>query len=221
MPASVDRSCIDSALRLEGLHSIQRLLYSIGAFQVTKAEHGGGEAKFYTLFRIPLDTIRTICDYAAIEYSSDQLGISFNYPTGYVLFERKGDAVGAMESYFIGLTPHQSSTSELPPSTQVDLEPSPGILFGFYREADRVDSFDEWVREQMIYRASPDNIQDPILHPITVGGVPAVRYLDASGLYQRDTVLLKHGTWMVQVSADDAAYFKADLDSILSSITFH
>lgn len=220
VPVGVDRSCIDSALRLEGLHPIQLLLYSTGAFQVTKAEPGGGEVKFYTLFRIPLDTMRTICDYTVTEYKSDQFGISFNYPINYVLSEGNGEG-SAADAYFIGLTPRPSPTPELPPGTQVDLEPSPGIHFGFYREADQADSFDEWVRKQMIYRAGPDNVQEPIFHSITVGGVSAVRYLDASGFYQRDTVLLKHGDWMVQIAADDATYFKTDFDSVLSSITFH
>ena len=150
------------------------------------------------------------------EYNSDQLGISFLYPSDYILSEGKGD--GAIESYFIGLTPRPVPASELPPGVQSDPGPSPGINFAFYRDTKQTDSFDEWVREQMIYRAGPDNVQEPVFHPITVDGVPAKRYLDTTGLYQRDTVLFKHGDFMVQIAADDATYFTSDFDYILAFI---
>lgn len=81
IPVGVDRSCIDSALRLERLHPLQWLLYSTGAFQVTKADQQHGEARFYTLFRIPLGTtIATICDYAASPLSLPDLTLDGWYP---------------------------------------------------------------------------------------------------------------------------------------------
>lgn len=218
VPADADRSCIDHAIRsAKQLDLLQRLLYSTGAFQVTKAERGSGEAQFYTIFRIPLGgRMHTICDYVVSEYNSDQFGISFIYPSDYTLSEGKGD--GAVESYFIGLTPHPAPAPELPPDVQVDPEPSPGIGFAFYRNPDPTETPEAWIHDQMTYRAGEGNFQDPPLHPITVDGVPAVRYLDTSGLYQRDTVLFRHGDWMVQIAADDATYFKSDFDTILSSI---
>ncbi len=220
VPADADRSCIDSGIKSQRENSLlKRLLFATGAFQVTKAERGGGEAKFYTLFRIPLGTaVRTICDYATNEYKSDQLGISFNYPIDYVLSEGNGEGGGAVESYFIGLAPRPAPAPELPPGVQVDLEPIPGIGFAFYRNPDSTETPEAWIHDQMTYRAGEGNFQDPTLHSITVDGVPAVRYLDTSGLYQRDTVLFRHGDWMVQIAADDATYFKSDFEAILGSI---
>lgn len=223
-----EKRCVQTGVKQQLDNPFQRVALALGKSGVIEKKQNSLTVKSYTVFRIPLPfthlfnrfTTDVICDWAATEYNSDQLGISFTYPSSYVLSEGSGEG-SAADAYFIGLTPRPSPAPELPQGVQVDLEPSPGIFFGFYRKADQADSFDEWVREQMIYRAGPDNVREPIFHPITVGGVSAVRYLDASGLYQRDTVLLKHGDWMVQIAADDAAYFKADLDSILSSITFH
>lgn len=223
-----EKRCVQAGVKQQLDNPFQRVALVLGKSAVIEKKQNSLTVKSYTVFRIPLPfthlfnrlTTDVICDWATNEYNSEQLGISLNYPIDYVLSEGNGEG-SAADAYFIGLTPRPSSTPELPPSTQVDLEPSHGILLGFYREADQADSFDEWVREQMISRAGPDNVQEPLFHPTTVGGVSAVRYLDASGLYQRDTVLLKHGAWVVQIAADDTMYFKADLDSILSSITFH
>jgi hypothetical protein len=156
---------------------------------------------------------------AVTEFSSDRLGISFAYPDSYVLSEGSGEG-SAAGAYFIALTPHLSAEAESPSGVQIDREPSPGITFAVYRDTDPAKAPDVWIREQMTYRAAEGNFQDPTLHSITVGGLPAVRYIDTSGIYQRDTVLLRHDGRMVQITADDATYFKADLDSILASLQF-
>src|SRR3989344_4652910 len=65
--ADANRSCIDSGIQSQRESSLlKRLFFATGAFQITQAERGGGDAQFYTLFRIPFGgEMHTICDYAA------------------------------------------------------------------------------------------------------------------------------------------------------------
>lgn len=231
-----EKSCVQTGVKQQLDNPFQRVALALGKSAVV-GRQGDGIIKpntmiveSYTIFRIPLPVTRffnnftqhVICDWAVTEYSeynSDQLGISFNYPIDYVLSEGKGEG-SAADVYFIGLTPRPAPEPELPLGVQTDPEPSPGINFGFYPDPNPTETPEAWIHDQMTYRAGEGNFQDPALHSTTIDGVPAVRYLDASGIYARDTVLLKHGDWMVQIAADDATYFKTDLDSILSSITF-
>lgn len=229
-----EKSCVQTGVKQQLDNPFQRIALALGKSAVVERQ-GDGIIKpntmiveSYTIFRIPLPVTRlfnkftqhVICDWAVTEYNSDQLGISFTYPSSYVLSEGNGEG-SAADAYFIGLTPRPAPEPELPPGIQIDPEPNLGIYFGFYRNHNHTETPEAWIHDQMTYRAGEGNFQDSTLRSITVGGVPAVRYLDASGIYARDTVLLRHGSWMVQIAADDATYFKTDLDSILSSITFH
>ena len=210
-------------------NSFERIAILLGKTRITQMQDNDVGVEAFTLFRIPLGILRgqpgmslgVTCDYAVSEYSSDQFGISFTYPSSYDLSEGNGEG-SAAEAYFIGLAPRPAPAPELPPGVQVDLEPIPGIGFAFYRNLDSTETPEAWIHDQMTYRAGEGNFQDPPLHSIMVDGVPAVRYLDTSGLYQRDTVLFRYDGRIVQIAADDATYFnKSDFDSILSSITFH
>lgn len=226
--SDTEKRCIQAGVKQQLDNPFQRVALALGKSGVIEKKQNSLTVKSYTVFRIPLPfthlfnrfTTDVICDWAATEYNLDQLGISFAYPSNYILSEGRGEG-SVVDAYFIGLTPRPSPTPELPPGVQVDREPSHGISLAFYRDTNPTETPEAWIHDQMTYRAVEGNFQDPALHSTTIDGVSAVRYLDASGLYQRDTVLLKHRDWMVQIAADDAKYFKADFDMILSSITFH
>ena len=90
--ADADRSCIDSGIQSQRENSLlKRLLFATGAFQVTRAERGGGDAQFYTLFRIPIGgQMHTICDFAAPATGETTItpvtlvdGKNYNYPGTY------------------------------------------------------------------------------------------------------------------------------------------
>lgn len=133
--ASADRSCINEAINppVKKL-SFKGLLFLTGKTQVVNATSFGGEAKLYTLFRIPLDffTIRISCDPAlkpitlkdgeAVEwlgtfhdssavdgmksYTSDELGISLKYPEEYLLFHNSVTEMGIYEHFqYISMGP--------------------------------------------------------------------------------------------------------------------
>lgn len=249
VPADADRSCIDSSIQSQRENSLlKRLFFATGAFQITQAERGSGEAQFYTLFRIPFGgKMHTICDYAvnnpdplpltdgtnvdgfgqfrdssikdgSKSFTSGQYGISFTYPSNYFVFDaRSANADG--ENYGIGVIPDSSFLREAVANAHNEPGMIPRISIFFYHD-DSNASLEEIARKRII-RANGESAPIPTFNKTTVGGVPAIRHIDTSGLYQRDTVLLRHGDWMVQIAADDSTYFKTDLDSVLSSTTFH
>ena len=151
-------------------------------------------------------------------FISDPYGISFTYSSNYFVFDaRSANADG--ENYGIGVVPDSTSLRQALANEHNEPGMIPRIGIFFYHD-DSNASLEEIARKRII-RANGESAPIPTFTKTTAGGVPAIRYTDASGLYSRDTVLLGHGDWMVQIAADDATYFKADLDSILSSITFH
>lgn len=152
-------------------------------------------------------------------FTSDQYGISFTYPSNYFAFDAAD--TGPNQTNFYGVELLQDSPSFrraiAGEHSEVGMIPRISVLI-YLQNASNMSL--EGIAKQRITNASGDNAPIPTFSKITVSGLPAVRYTDTSGLYSRDTVLTRNGEWMVQVSADDATSFKADLDSILSSLTF-
>ena len=80
--ADTDRSCINWDIESQRENSLlKRLFFATGAFQVTRAERGGGDSQFYTLFRIPIGgQMHTICDYVLSPLSLPDLTLKSWYP---------------------------------------------------------------------------------------------------------------------------------------------
>ena len=148
-------------------------------------------------------------------YRSDKFGISFVYPENYLLFEGQGEGAEGIEYYGVSVIPDSPHLREVMSGT--DGETGTHITLIFYREPKYVGSLEEWVRAKMKWRSGLD-FPETTYTKTMVAGAPALRYLDVSGLYQRDTVLFAYGEWIVEATADDASYFKTDFDKILSSI---
>jgi len=244
VPAEVDRSCVEQVLNkpIKKL-SWEWIVRVTGQTQVMSADASHGDVKFYTLFRIPLDlniaincllVAPTITEGTNVDglgqfrdskvtdskksFASNKYGISFTYPSNYFVFDtRSANADG--ENYAISIMPDSHALRQALANEHNEPGMIPRISIFFYH-SDSNASLEDIAREKIVH-ANGEGAPIPTFNKTTVGDISAIRYTDASGLYSRDTVLLKHGDWMVQISADDATYFKTDLDSILSSITFY
>lgn len=152
-------------------------------------------------------------------FASDQYGISFTYPGNYFAFD--GTSIGSDRTALYGIALLPDSPEFRRAITGDHNEPGmiPRISIVIYKQNGSSASLEEIARK-WITNANGEQAPIPSFNTITVGGLPALRYTDASGLYARDTVLVRNGDWVVQFTADDPTYFKADLDSILSSLTF-
>ena len=150
-------------------------------------------------------------------FSSDRYGVSFTYPSNYFTFTATSTNSDKSETYGIGLLQDSSPLREAIAGTHNEPGMIPRISILMYLQKGSDVSLEELARQRIVY-ANGDSAPIPIFSKLTVSGIPAIRYTDASGLYSRDTVLFRHSDWMVQIAADDATYFKTDLDSILASI---
>lgn len=152
-------------------------------------------------------------------YQSERLGISFDYPGNYRLFEGKGEGVGGAEYYVITIAPEpyiseaiaRIAASEWPPSMHLS----------FYRESNLSVSLEQWIRTKPQSNFVPsDSAQEGILTPTAVAGIPALRY-HVSGLYESDYIAFTYGEWVVLATADEMGKnTEEDFQTVLSSISF-
>lgn len=152
-------------------------------------------------------------------FAVNQYGISFTYPSDYFAFAATSTNPGKTETYGIGLLQDSPALREALAGAHNEAGMIPRISILIYHQNDSDSSLEELARQQIV-NANGEDAPIPHFSKTTVGGLPALRYIDASGLYARDTVLVRNGEWVVRISADDPTHFKTDLDSILSSINF-
>ena len=160
------------------------------------------------------------------EYQSERLGISFDYPSDYLLFEGKGEGVGGAEYYVITIAPDTTylrgtisgvyRDSEWPPSTHLAFyhEPTLAVL-----NVVPLDYLEQWIRAKPQSNFVPsDPAQQGTLTPATVAGVPALTYR-VRGLYDSDYIAFMYGEWVVLAAADEMGEnTNRDFQTILSSI---
>jgi len=151
-------------------------------------------------------------------YQSERLGISFNYPTGYLLFEGKGEGVGGAEYYVITVAPDSTYLREIIAGLAVGEWP-PAMHLAFYHEPNLSISLEQWIRTKSQSNFAPsDPAQEGILTPIEVANIPALKYR-VRGLYDSDYLAFAYGEWVV-LAADDEMGENTDRDFqvILDSI---
>lgn len=150
-------------------------------------------------------------------YQSERLGISFNYPTDYLLFEGKGEGVGGAEYYVITVVPDSTYLHGTIAGINRDSEWPPSIHLAFYREPNLSISLEQWIRTKSQSNFVPSDLaQEGTLTSTTVAGVPALKYR-VRGLYDSDYIAFTYGEWVVLAAADDVR-FTTDLEAILKSI---
>lgn len=158
-------------------------------------------------------------------YQSDELKISFSYPSKFLLFENKTeDEAGEIVGYFIILMPdipfirdairgvRGYGRGEWPPS----------ISFSFYREPGGVDLLEEWLQENQLRSNFISSIpeQEIAVNKIFVAGIPALSYFIEDGLYPFDTVAFIYNEWVVLAHASFGSigeHMRDDFESILST----
>jgi predicted Zn-dependent protease len=147
---------------------------------------------------------------SAQTYSSDENGISFNYPSGYTLEERKqtfeGEGMAVitiMESDFV-----IPEMGEGPPSIAIIIVPNTDNL-----------SLEAWIKQKSI---SNYQLSDEKLSSTTVAGKPAIAYTH-SGLYETDAIAVEHEGKIYLMSAgwhDAASATRTDFQNLLKTVQF-
>lgn len=152
-------------------------------------------------------------------YSSDMVGVSFNYPSDYLLFDVKGEGVGGAEYYMIIITPETQVREAI--ASVYGREWPPSIRTIFYREPNLSVSLEQWVRMKSPSNFdSSDPAQDGTLTPMVVAGIPALKYY-VRGLYDSEYVAFIYGEWVVLAASDErGADTVKDFQTVLSSIQF-
>lgn len=124
---------------------------------------------------------------AALEqYLSVKYGLSFSYPTSYVLSEMDAPGSGMREHHAITLTRKE----DLP--LPVDGEGPPMITVDIYQ-----NNLDKQTTEQWIRNTSASNFKlgEGRLASLTVSGLPALSYR-WSGLYEGTTIVTAQPNWV-------------------------
>ncbi len=157
-------------------------------------------------------------------YQSERLGISFNYPPGYLLFEGKGEGVGGAEYYVITVAPEmyvreaieRIGGGEWPASMHLSFYREPTLAVSNIAPLDYLEN---WIRTKSQSNFVPsDPAQEGTLTPTEVAGIPALTYR-VRGLYDSDYFAFTYGEWVVLAAADDMGENTSrDFQTILSSI---
>lgn len=152
-------------------------------------------------------------------YQSERLGISFNYPPGYLLFEGKGEGVGGAEYYVITVAPEMYVREAI---ARIGGGEWPASMhLAFYREPNLSVSLEQWIRTKPQSNFIPsDPAQEGVITPAVVAGIPAIKYR-VRGLYDSDYFAFTYGEWVALAAADDMGENTSrDFQTILSSIVF-
>jgi hypothetical protein len=155
-------------------------------------------------------------------YRSSEMGISFKYPTGYLLFENKNSFEG-VDYRSLTIAPKEpmleaisraraNSGGEGPASINISFISNPKSL-----------ALEQWMRANSAHsNFNPD--ADPgaasSLASTTVAGTSALMWHSDLGLYANDYVAFLYGDWVVVVSAADmgAMIPIQDFQAVLSTI---
>ncbi len=234
VPADADTTCIEGAIhRPVKKLSLQWLIPATGTTQIVSANAYGGEARVYTLFRIPLDffTIRITCDPglrpltlmdgeqidsvgtfrdSAVEqglkaYRSDAMGISFEYPSGYLLFENQSTFNG-VEYHSFTIAPAEQMLQAIARARAGFAGEGPASIGITFMSNPKSLPLEQWMRSDTAHsNFNPD--ADPTaassLASTSVAGLPARAWRADLGLYASQYVAFLYGDWVVVVNADD------------------
>ena len=147
-------------------------------------------------------------------YDSSKLGLSFDYPKNYLLFESTN---GTTQSLLIAPEiPIRSEISrslagiggEGPASIIIDVLPKPASF----------TTLEAWAKENTNvtnFEAIAD-IPIPTTTPVTVAGLPGIQYSSNYGMFAMDYIIVARGDSVFVFIAED--YTSSDLPTILSSI---
>lgn len=155
-------------------------------------------------------------------FSSDMLGVSLDYPSNYLLFQRDAMLPQGLEIHTLIITPevHALEAIECFNKPGCDGHPPASIDFVFYREPDTNISLEEWILIRPNSNFDPsDPAQEGILTPTKVAEVSAFRY-QVRGLYDFDYIAFKYGQWVVLSSLPRGMgeNFPSDFQAILASM---
>ncbi len=139
-------------------------------------------------------------------YQSARLGVSFDYPANYLLFEKEGTEFENQEYYVLTLQEDSEMIRDaLAGTVATATEWPPAIHFSFYHEPsapDTASALRQWVEahpQQSSY--FPHMPGGTPLAPVLVGGMPGISY-DSPGLYWTHVVAFSYGEWVVIASVD-------------------
>jgi len=149
-------------------------------------------------------------------FNSNELGISFNYPDTYVLFENKSSAP---DTYNLTVGPKEPILESLTRPTTAGGAPT-SMYLTFYRKSEST-SLEEWMRTNS--GQSNFNSADPTnaLTPVTIAGVPGFKYHSSIGMYDSsDYVAFLHKEWVVVgvVYDKEKENRQKDFQTVISSI---
>lgn len=149
------------------------------------------------------------------KYTSPEIGLEFDYPTGYVLDERMPVDLGTGLIKVIILERSEDKSKEPP----VNSEGAPTITISVF-ENNKKQFVGVWADENIQY--SNINLKQGEIKEVVVGGANAIQY-KADGLYASNNAVVAHGDSVYVITGqfiDQNSDLQKDFQPILESIKF-
>ncbi len=159
------------------------------------------------------DSKKSEAQYA--KYTSPEIGLEFDYPTGYVLDERMPVDLGTGLIKVIILERSEDKSKEPP----VNSEGAPTITISVF-ENNKKQFVGVWAEENIQY--SNINLKWGDIKEVVVGGANAIQYM-ADGLYGSNNAVVAHGDSIYVITGqfiDQNSDLQKDFQPILDSIKF-
>ncbi len=164
----------------------------------------------YFLF---IDSKKTEAQYT--KYTSPEIGLEFDYPTGYVLDERMPVDLGTGLIKVIILERLEDKSKEPP----VNSEGAPTITISVF-ENNKKQFSGVWADENIQY--SNINLKRGDIKEVVVGGANTIQYM-ADGLYSSNNAVVAHGDNIYVITGqfiDQNSDLQKDFQPLLESIKF-
>jgi hypothetical protein len=146
----------------------------------------------FLFFQDKKNTIRKDENSAFQKYSNSEYGLSFTYPSNYLLEESDSLGSGMRKHHIINLI----NKKDLP--APEGGEGAPSIIIGIYQ-----NNLDKQTTEQWIRNSSDSNFKlgEGRLSTTTISGLPALSYR-WSGLYEGTTIAVAEPNWVYSFTVD-------------------
>ncbi len=156
---------------------------------------------------------------SAKTYTSEKLGVSFEYPAGYLINEVDA-STGQRNRYSIVLIEDTPSNRDFIAGKMLNTDAPPTITISIYQ-----NNLDHYTLEGFVKSTSFSNfkLSDDKLNETMVAGEPALHYR-ATGLWENENVVVARPDFVYMFTvffANPSDKITSDFETILQSVLFH
>ncbi|MDB5187971.1 MAG: hypothetical protein JWO50_491 [Candidatus Kaiserbacteria bacterium] len=149
-------------------------------------------------------------------YTSDEFGISFNYPQDYLLFDNHEQSEQNIFHSFVMAPDGPVRQAIIRAEAGIGGEGPESVVITFINNPKSL-SLEQWIKtSNNAYSNYHADEPSSALTAATVAGVPAFKYHSDLGLYASDYAAFQKGKWIVLVSAPSD--LKNEFNTVLTSI---